>query len=165
MPIDHNELLDVYSKGPLVLTALLRGVKDAELRVTGQGEERWSILEIVCHLRDAEQRVSERYRKMRDEDNPFLAAWHPAIVADESDYRDQALEDALAVFAQARAASVDILGGLDAAGWRRGGMHQESGAITIESLAAHMAFHDTVHLAQISRRLLEPSKGSREIRQ
>jgi hypothetical protein len=155
MPIDHDELLDVYAKGPLVLEALLRDITDDELRRAGAGEDRWSILEIVCHLRDAEHLVRERYRKMRDEDNPFMAAWHPDIVAGEGDYREQPLGDAIEGFARARAASVDILGDLDAAGWQRGGIHQENGAITIESLATHMAFHDTVHLAQISRRLLE----------
>lgn len=69
-----RDLLDAFQSTPESLAALLRGHSEAESRAARGGDENWSVVEVVCHLRDAEERAIERMRQMRDEDNPFLAA-------------------------------------------------------------------------------------------
>lgn len=155
MTNNQAELLNIYRSTPAVLRALLRNVPDATTRVTGQGEEAWSIVEIICHMRDAEAKVLERVRKMRDEDKPFLEAYDQAELAEQSAYRDQSLDDALESFIRIREEQIGELEVLDEAQWARTGMHEEAGETSIEDLTMHMAAHDVVHLAQISRRVLE----------
>ncbi len=157
MTNDQAELLNIYRSTPDVLRALLRNVSDATTRVTGEGEEAWSIVEIICHLRDAEATVLERVKLILGQDKPFLAAYDQAKLAQQAAYRDQSLEDALNEFIAIRDEQTRLLEGLDEVAWGRTGMHEESGQITIQELTLHMAAHDVVHLAQISRRILEQS--------
>ena len=154
MTNNQAELLNIYRSTPAVLRALLRNVTDTTTRETGEGEEAWSIVEIVCHLRDAEAKVLERVRLMLAQDNPFLAAYDQAELAKQSGYRNQSLEDALESFIQIREEQMGELEALDAAQWARTGMHEEAGKTSIEDQTMHMAAHDVVHLAQISRRIL-----------
>lgn len=161
----HAEILDVYRSTPATLRALVRGLPDEVIRA-GAGtdqpgttrEEEWSIVEVVCHLRDAEQRVIERMRRMRDEERPLLAAYDQAQLAREANYRHQSLIRALSAFERLRREQIALLEGLDDAGWQHVGLHEEAGEITIEQLAAHTAAHDAVHLGQIARRILLPSR-------
>ncbi len=155
MPFETRaEILDVYRSTPTTLRALLRDLPDALARQRGAGAEAWSIVEVVCHLRDAEVRALERVRRMRDEERPRLAAYDQAALAAEEGYQEQSLPAALAAFERARAEHVATLEALDPAGWERVGLHEEVGEISITDLAAHMAAHDAVHLAQIARRIL-----------
>lgn len=157
---ERAELLDVYRATPTTLRALVRGLPDEVIRAPGdeEGEAGWSIVEIVCHLRDAEERVIERVRRMRDEDHPTLAGYDQAVLADESNYQHQSFTRALAAFDRLRGEQITILEALDHAGWQRAGLHEEVGEITIQQLTAHMAAHDAVHLAQIARGILRPSR-------
>src|SRR6185437_4435694 len=100
MTDDQAELLNIYRSTPTALRALLSKVPDTTARTTGEGEDAWSIVEIVCHLRDAEAKVLQRLKLMRDQDNPFLAAYDQAALAEESGYRTQSLDEALAAFIQ-----------------------------------------------------------------
>ncbi|MDI3339839.1 MAG: DinB family protein [Sphaerobacter sp.] len=151
---ERAELLDVYRATPQTLRALLRGLPDEVVRAAGPDEDPWSIVEIVCHLRDAEERVIERVRRMRDEERPALAAYDQAALAQARRYRDQSLTQALEAFCRLREEQIALLEALAPEEWQRAGVHAEVGEITIQQLVAHMAAHDAVHLAQIARCIL-----------
>jgi uncharacterized damage-inducible protein DinB len=156
VPYDaRGELLEVYGHNPTTLRTLIRDLPDDAIKKQGTGSERWSILEIVCHLRDTEQRAFARVRRMVEEDRPFMEGYDPDKLADESDYQSQSLDAALNAFEMERAAQIEYLNGLNEDRWKRTGLHGEVGEITVQDLTAHMAAHDSVHLAQISRRILE----------
>jgi len=148
---ERAELLQVYRSTPDTLRALLRGLPDEVVRAGGEGEDAWSIVEVVCHLRDAEARVIERVRLMRDEERPLLAAYNQEEVARAGRYRDQSLTQALDEFHRLRGEQIAMLEALTPEQWQRSGVHAEVGEITIQQLVAHMAAHDAIHLAQIAR--------------
>jgi len=148
-----KDLLDALRAGTDVLEGLLVGCGDDEARAARGGDEGWSVVEVVCHLRDAEERAAERVRMMLAEVEPFLAAYDQNVWARERDYAGATLRPAVAAFARFRAAHVAQLEGLDAGGWARTGRHEEQGTITIASHALHMASHDASHGAQIARAL------------
>lgn len=150
---ERAELLDVYRGTPLTLRALLRDVNGDLLRQR-PAEDEWSILEIVAHLGDTEERAFARVRHMLKEDLPTLEGYDQAALAEERDYRSMDYGDALDRFEQLRAEQAAFLEKLDVAAWQRAGDHTEVGQITIQQMTAHMAAHDSVHLAQISRILL-----------
>ncbi|HET9015523.1 MAG TPA: DinB family protein [Thermomicrobiaceae bacterium] len=159
---ERAELIEVYRGVPSVLRALLRGLPDEALRARGQGagEEEWSVVEVVCHLRDAEERSLARVRRMRDEDRPALPGYDQAELARTSNYRDQSVIRALERFARLRAEHVALLEALAPEDWERCGEHEESGEITVTQLTAHMARHDAIHLAQIARQILQHGASS-----
>lgn len=148
------ELREALAATPTILRALLRDLPDEMVRVGGEGADAWSIAEVVCHLRDVEQRILDRVRQIRDEDRPWLSAFDQEAQAEAARYRDQSLTGALQTFVHLRAEQLAQLESLQPSEWERIGVHEEAGEITIEQLIAHIAVHDSVHLAQIARRIL-----------
>jgi hypothetical protein len=150
---ERTELLEVYGHNSTTLRALVQGLPDETIKLQGTDDELWSILEIVCHLRDTEERAFGRVKRMVNEDRPFLSGYDPATVAIESDYQSQSLDDALDAFERIRREQIEYLRGLTDEQWKCTAEHEEVGEITVQSLTTHMALHDSVHLAQISRRI------------
>ena len=156
MPYDaRRELLDVYGHNITTLRALIRDLPDHVIRVQGTGSERWSILEIICHLRDTEQRTFGRVQQMINEDAPLFDGLDADALARESDYQSQSQDEALEVFEHTRREQIAYLNELSNEEWTRTAIHEQAGEITVQSLTAHMAAHDCVHMAQISRRIQE----------
>jgi hypothetical protein len=148
-----RDTLDALRAGPEVLQGLLFGVTEEQARAARGGDENWSVVEVVCHLRDAEERALERMRAMRDEQNPLLAAYDQDEWARERRYSDANLQEAFEAFSRLRAQFVADLEALSTSDWERPGQHAEAGQITILNHALHLAAHDAIHAAQIARQL------------
>lgn len=148
-----RDLIDALRATPDILEGVLHEVTQERAQTFRGGDEGWSVVEIVCHLRDAEERIIERVRAMRDQDGPFLARYDQAQLARERQYAQADLREALATFIRHRADHIAELTALDASGWLRTGQHEEQGTITVANLAIHMVSHDAIHCAQLARQL------------
>jgi hypothetical protein len=132
---------------------LLQNVSQERAGSARGGDENWSVVEVVCHLRDAEERNLERIRLMRSQANPLLAGYDQEQWAIERNYAAARLEHALAAFLKFRATTLNELLALSPQEWERPGQHSETGSITIINYVQHLVSHDAVHLAQIARQL------------
>jgi phytoene dehydrogenase-like protein len=148
-----KDCLDALRATPEVLEGLLAGVAPERAAAARGGDEGWSVVEVVCHLRDAEERAFERMRAMCDVDAPFLPAYDQDRWASERDYAAANLRDALAAFVALRNRHIAALEALAPADWERTGRHEEQGEITIAAHTVHVISHDAVHAAQIARQL------------
>jgi hypothetical protein len=149
----HHDLLDALKATPETLTGLLAGISQAQAGSAKGGDEDWSVVEVVCHLRDAEEFTIQRMQAMRDQSDPLIQGYDQEALARERNYRDANLRTALADFIAFRARYVAALTALEPAGWERVGHHNEIGEITIFTHAIHHASHDAIHCAQIARQL------------
>ncbi len=147
------DLLDALRATPSVLEALLQGCTQEQARTARGGDEGWSVVEVVCHLRDAEERALERMRSMRDVVSPHLAAYDQERWARERNYAAADLREALAAFIHFRGQHIAELEALTADQWVRMGQHEEQGHITISGQTLHIVSHDVIHAAQIARQL------------
>ena len=147
------DLLDALRATPAILEGLLRDCTQEEARAARGGDEGWSVVEVICHLRDAEERAFERMEAMRDEINPVLAAYNQERWAIERRYATADLHEAFAAFVRLRTQHAHALAALTAAQWERTGNHEEQGRITIKNQTIHMVSHDAIHAAQIARQL------------
>src|SRR5690348_4711731 len=93
-----GDMIDAFSATPVVLQALLAGCTQEQAQVARGGDENWSVVEVVCHMRDAEERSIERMRAMRDEDDPFLPGYDQDAWAKERGYANGNLREALATY-------------------------------------------------------------------
>jgi hypothetical protein len=148
-----HDLLDALRAGPEALAGLLRTCSPEQAHNARGGDEGWSIVEVVCHLRDAEERALERTLAMIATENPFLAAYDQAQWARERHYAGADLQEALQTFQDLRVRHVAALDALPPQGWERTGRHEEQGQITITGHIVHMTAHDMIHAAQIARQL------------
>jgi hypothetical protein len=138
----------------------LRDCTQEQASAARGGDENWSVVEVLCHLRDAEERALERMRLMRDADNPWLAPYDQEQWAVERNYSTAQLHDALSAFLRLRAIHLAELATLRPEDWERSGRHEEQGFITIGNHTLHLVSHDAVHLAQIARQLRDGSPGN-----
>lgn len=146
-----KDVLDALRATPDTLEGLLRGVTQQQAEAARGGDEGWSIVEVLCHLRDAEERTLERTIAIRDEYDPLLARYDQDALARERAYNQADLREALARFIGFRAQLLAVLGALSTQEWERVGRHEEQGSITISNLMAHIVAHDAIHAAQIAR--------------
>jgi hypothetical protein len=145
-----DELIDILRATPLVLRALVGGVDDERAR-TAPGEREWSIVEVVAHLADAEEKAADRIARMTREDEPVIEGYDQVALAERRGYRRMNLSEVLTRFERLRAERIGLLEPLAAADWQRTGRQAEQGILTLYGLTAHMCKHDAVHLAQIAR--------------
>jgi uncharacterized damage-inducible protein DinB len=126
------------------LLRLLTADATAAQAATPPAPGEWSVTDVVRHLVEGDRDVFvPRLRRMLAETRPAFAARRPQA-GDASD-----LATLLDVFAKARGQAVEILAGLDDAGWRREGASPSRGLLSVERYATTMADHDTEHLHQI----------------
>lgn len=147
------DLVDAFRATPVILTALLHNCTQEQALAARGGDEGWSIVEVICHLRDAEERAVARTRLMRDQDNPPIQAYDQEQLAREGNYAAADLREALAAFIGYRNEHLTELAALTPDQWERTGAHSELGTITISNHTAHMSSHDAVHCAQIAQQL------------
>lgn len=112
--------------------------------------EEWSLVEIVCHLRDVEREVHQaRFRALIAQDNAFMPGVSADEWAEERGYRQQDGPAALETFLAARAEMVQLLAPLPAEMWQRQGRHAFLGTTTMHELLFLVARHDEIHWEQI----------------
>ncbi len=156
-PFDAAALRDRLARFPEALSAAALVAAPADRRWK-PAPAHWSILEICCHMAD-EEREDFRPRAESTLRDPSLE-W-PRLdleqVAERRGYNDRDLERTLAEFAATRAANIEWLDGVLAAGadWSRARVHPKFGPLAAGMLLASWAAHDALHLRQIARRLHE----------
>ncbi len=133
------------------LAGLLNEVKPHQwLQRPDPGE--WSILQILCHLWQAESAVhQQRLRAILSQDNPFIPALPPPgphIPA----CHDSGWE-VYEWFRARRLVTMDMLAGLSADDWARPARHSIFGLTTLLEMAHFTAQHDRLHITQLCQTL------------
>ncbi len=148
---------------PARLAQDLEGPDAAALAVR-PGEDRWSALDVRCHLRDIEREIfTERLTQFlgaRPDEVPVLAGEadmnrRNARLRAERAYDREDPAHALGAFASARGENLARLTRLVPADWRRAGIHPARGATTLFEQVRRWAAHDLSHLRQLERALLD----------
>ncbi len=148
-----SEMVEALQATPEVLEALLQGVTQAEAQAARGGEEGWSVVQVMCHLRDAEAFMLERMRALRDQPDAQLTGFDQEAWARERHYETSDWGQAFAAFQQLRAQHVAELAALSPEAWERSGQHNKLGIVTLSNHTLHVVWHDAVHTAQIARQL------------
>ena len=138
-----------------ILGHILAGMSNDQARALRDGPEGWSILEIVCHLRDFDEIFYRRAQMMQAQDQPHLPAYDHEAMAIERAYQEEDLAAAHSALKASRARFIDFLAGLTPEQWERDGAHPERDSFTMTDAAMQVGLHDLDHLEQITRVLAE----------
>jgi len=147
---DKDRIIWNLKSLPNELEDLLKDL-DEETLVWRPIPNKWSIKEIMCHLRDMEREAYlARYRRMLSEDNPSLPNVDQDRIAYESDYIRQDAKAALEEFRRIRQETIRTLEGAPLETWSRGGVHETDGPMTVETLVhRQLKGNDLNHLVQM----------------
>jgi hypothetical protein len=149
----QREMIEALRATPETLKALLNSAAEAQIRHGRDGDENWSAVEVICHLRDTEEIILRRMRTMRDDEDPVISGFDQEGLARERDYAADDPHTALAAFAEFRRQHTVELEALTAGQWERTGQHTTLGTVTIFNHTLHMVWHDAIHMAQVARQL------------
>lgn len=145
MRLTVKTLAHILSRVSQTDAATLRDVPNAD------GKPGWTVLEVVCHLRDFNTFFHQRALMMLDEDYPTLPAYDHEALALEYAYNQQDLGMVLADLQAGRAAIVEFFKGLNDEQWALAGVHPERGHFTMTDAVMQVGLHESDHLEQITR--------------
>jgi hypothetical protein len=147
---DKDRILTNLKSLPNELDDLLKGLDEDTLRWRPI-PNKWSVKEIMCHLRDMERLAYlARYRRILTEENPFLQSVDQDQLAVESDYMNQDAGAALDEFKRLRWDTIKTLEGAPVESWSRSGTHSSDGPMTLEQLVVRqIKGNDLNHLVQM----------------
>jgi len=154
-------LLDVFEAAPQRLRDAIANLDEPALTARPVADK-WSILEIVAHLADAETVGAVRFRKVLAEPGSALDAYDESAWAVALGYRRlplDGLSEAVTLFTALRRASIRLLKGLSPTDWQKVGAHQQWGPVTARQLLELYADHGERHLAQIDERRVALGKA------
>ena len=133
------------------LYGLLAEAKPHQWRQKPDPDE-WSILQILCHLADAEAPVHHhRLQRILTEERPFLSS-PPPPGPDLPPCHDDGYE-VLNRFRDERLKTMRLLTGLKAEDWQRPARHSIFGLTTLREMAYFTAQHDRLHITQLCQTL------------
>lgn len=152
--IPPSWMISSLKKSHLVLGMVIAGVTQAQAQQLRDGADGWSVLEIVCHVRDYQGMFFERIRRMVDEERPALVPFDEAArlgMVNERHYNQQDMRAVYTDFCQMRAVLIDYLSALQPEQWQRVGIHPTFGELDVAVEVFHTLSHDIDHGEQIGR--------------
>lgn len=147
-----DDRLKRLERTPDELAAAIKGQSAAAV---GQrpDEKNWAGVEIICHLRDAEEMFGARFQMfLVMDDVKLLPADQDRIAVDRQYLRCDAGES-IEAFRKRRAETLGTLRALTPDQWTRGGTHPQRGRMTFDHFLTLLCWHDDNHLDQLRRAL------------
>jgi uncharacterized damage-inducible protein DinB len=144
-----------FRKGLQIVDSFLKPVSKQDVTTYRDGGTGWTVLEVLCHLRDYEAVFLERARVTVEQDKAPLPNPNPDELAKERQYNAQDLNAVHAEWVKRRG---DFLAYLDArseADWARTAIHPRRGEMSLQDQLALIAWHDVNHIEQMTRILAE----------
>ena len=152
MTFNTTEAIEILSRTPGILRAMLSGLSDSWIK-TNEGGKTWSPFDVVGHLIHGEETDWIPRLKIileSGESKPF-SPFDRQAQFDKS--KGKSLGELLDEFGKLRMENIATLKQIFAKGIEldRRGTHPELGSVTVRELIATWVVHDLDHLAQISR--------------
>ncbi len=153
-------MLLTLERTPSVLRAMLGDMPDAV--VNAPGGEGWSPRDVVAHLLSIHYAANvQRVRWMLDNDDPAIPDVDEHATLETSGMRTWPLDRLLDEYAAARAEAMVMLRAVTPQQLARTGRHAIAGTITIGDVMHHVAYHDLLHVGQITQLLYAPLERHR----
>lgn len=149
-----SRLLRSLRKNPVILQALLQNVSPSQVSKSPSGPNEWSMLEVLCHLRDYEEIFFERTRLILGEECPHLPLpEESASLARKEQYQQQDFTAACASFFAARQTLLLALSEMSEEQWMRKGLLDGTTLVTLKEVVLQIILHDIDHIEQITHSL------------
>ena len=136
---------------PTILRRIVDGVP-AERRAESLGEDRFTLLEMVCHLADYEDVFLDRMRATVERDLPEFERIDVSERAKTKKYAERDMDEELTVFENRRRDTITFLEERSAEELDRE-LVQSFGRMSLKEFVAVLTGHDLYHLEQASEYL------------
>ncbi len=146
-----TETIDAYLAGVDTLRRAVAGMSREQL-LARPVPDKWSTLEVVCHIADFEPILADRMKRVIASDRPQLLAADENEFAARLAYHDRDPDDELAIITHTRRQMGRILRRLPTEAFQRVGIHSERGPKTLAELLTTAANHIPHHVSFINEK-------------
>jgi hypothetical protein len=150
-PTRFSQQIDQYLDGPVKLRRAVADMSAAQLEARPV-PDKWSTLEVVCHLVDSEQAWCHRMKRVIAEERPLLIGYDESRFTATLRYHDHDLKTELILMEGMRGQMALVLRALPESAWARTGVHNERGLITLEEMLQAEVEHVPHHIAHINEK-------------
>lgn len=147
----RERIIATLKRNQTILDGILHNLSQADATAGTDGPGGWTVLEVVCHLRDLEEIYAGRITSMLAGENPTFPKVDPPALAQERNYLGDDLRSARTTLLERRHATLVLLADLAPEQWMLTGTHGVYGPQTVEVLAFQVMTHDLDHMEQITR--------------
>lgn len=152
----RGRMFDQLRKAIVTTELIVQSTSQEDAITYRDGGDGWTVVEVICHLRDFDKVFVERAQLTLNEEFPDLPFPSPDGLAMDLKYNEQDLKDAFKEWKAVREEYVTILEGVSSdEDWERVGNHPKRGCTTLNDQLFIATWHDVNHLAQISKILTE----------
>jgi DinB superfamily len=141
-------ILSVHQETFKHLTSL---VTQEEAKTFRETPTAWTILEVMCHLKDFEVVFIERVEVMLKKITPTFVAFDQNDAVTDNKYSDQMLSEVVQAFSLYRERTISLFKNLEPQQWQRMGLHPKKGRMSMTDMPENLIFHDSKHIRQVSR--------------
>ncbi len=153
--LEWGQLLAVLAETPDRAAGWLERLGEPAWR-RSPGPKRWSALEVLCHLRDADREVlGPRIERLLAEERPEFLDVDMTGWDERHRYREQSPPAVLEAWRALRGGIVARLAPLGRAEWARIGFHSVRGPFPLPEIVRSFAEHDLSHRRQMALALGE----------
>ena len=143
--------IEELARNQTVFSVLLNGISPAEYLWRWQ-DDKWCLLEIVCHLYDEERDdFRARTKSVLTKPSKKLPPFDPIACVKERKYMEQDYYLMLNKFLMERHESIDWLENLQQPNWKNAYQHPKVGPVSASFLLNNWLAHDYLHLRQIMK--------------
>lgn len=161
------EIMDIRQRHIRLMTTtadiighILKNVSAEQATSLRDGPEGWTILEILCHLRDFDIIFRERAEMMLEGTHPTLPAFDHEAMAIDKAYNEEDFVYAYDALRVSRSQTKEFFTALSAEQWELAGVHPERGEFSMTDALIQVSHHDITHIEQITRLLEQEIPGS-----
>ena len=158
----ENLLIDIQKRSVWMMGQTVKIIQHITADLSQQdattyrdGGDGWTVLEVLCHLRDFDNIFHNRARMMITVPNPELAAFDHDRMAIEGNYNQQDLKTVVTSLSNSRARVRQFYKKLTPEQWQMEGNHPERDRFTMTDSVQQYGLHDTTHIEQILKILRE----------
>lgn len=119
--------------------------------VKPDGSAGWTVLEVICHLRDVERQFLLRLLSALQNKDKAFPVFKPEEVAIEQDYNSHSLAQAMQYFKENRTGLIKTFKTVQSDEWDYTGEHSSRGTTSVAEVLLQVSQHDAKHVRQLSR--------------
>ena len=152
--IPPSWMIASLKKSHRVLGMVIANVTQEQAQHMRDGADGWSVLEIMCHVRDYQEIFFERIRLMAETERPAITPYDEAArlaLVTEHQYDQQNLRAVYADYCGTREKLIGYLSELRPDQWQRVGTHPLFGEDDVSVEVFHTISHDLDHSEQMGR--------------
>ncbi len=141
----------------IAIENLVAGLSQKDATTWRDGGDGWTVVEVLCHLRDFDGFFQHRIHLMLEQDNPELPSYDHDQIAIDRKYNEQPIEEVVAALKQSREQFIALFYSFNDSAeiFARRGTHPERGSWSIFDSLLQAGHHDVDHLQQLTRIMAE----------